>query len=164
MLRLWFVPILLLLGVVTILSPYGYVMSQSSTTFTSFMTSTNTQLSTIYSTGAIPPAQEDDTTRTCYYFPYRLHIDASVKEVDATISTSSQINLFIMSKDQYDKFVGARPPCGASYSSLQLEYSTKSCTLKWAPPVLGDYYVILENTSTSAVTYNMQLALVRIPS
>jgi hypothetical protein len=156
--------VLLLLGVVTIVTisaPYGYVMSQSYTTFTSFTTSTNMQLSTIYSTGAIPPAQTDDNSWTCYYSLYQLHVDASIKEVDVTISASSPVNYYIMSKNQYNQFVEL---CGSSYPSLELKYSSKSYALKWTPPAPGDYYIILENTSASAVTYNMQLALIRFQS
>ena len=159
--RLRLVSVLLLLGLVTISVPYGYVKSQSYTTFTSSLTSTNNQLSMIYSNGTIPPAQTDDNSWTCYFSPYKLHVDASIKEVEVTISASSPVNYYIMSENQYNNFVEL---CGGSYPSLELQYSSKSYALKWTPPAPGDYYIILENTSTSAVTYNMQLALIRSQS
>lgn len=177
--RLRFVPVLLWLGVVTILAPYGQVMSQSYTTFTSFITSTNTQMTTISigtttlselttstlkgSSGEIPSAQTGYRMfpTVCFYFPYQLHLDASVKEVDGVISASSPINYFLMSEDQYNQFVSYQPPCGSSYASLSLEYSVKSYVLKFTPPGPGDFYILLENTSTSNITYNMQLSLVQ---
>jgi hypothetical protein len=106
-------------------------------------------------TGTISPAQTDDNMWTCSYFSYQFDINASVKEVDATISTSNLVNYYLMSQNQFNQFVDL---CGASYASLQVEYGTTSYALKWAHPVPGDYYIILENTSTSTVTYNIQLA------
>ncbi|MGA2785794.1 MAG: hypothetical protein ABSF09_13965 [Candidatus Bathyarchaeia archaeon] len=176
------VSILLILMVTPVLAPTGLVLSQSYTTYTSFMTSTNTQLSTASigmttlselttsafnsASGAIPAALESDLTDLliCYYFPYRLHIDASIKEVDGIISASSPVNLYIMSNAQYNQFVAYNPPCESSYLSLQLEYSTKSYALKWAPPQPDDYYIILENTSASAITYTVQISTIQNPS
>ncbi|MGA3296902.1 MAG: hypothetical protein ABSD41_05570 [Candidatus Bathyarchaeia archaeon] len=173
------VSILLILMVTTVLAPTTLVLSQSYSTYTSFMTSTNTQLSTISigtttlselttsafnsTSGTIPPALESDVTGlwTCYYFPYKLHIDASVKEVDGTLSASSPVNMYIMSNAQYNQFVTYNPPCESSFLALQLEYSTKSYVLKWAPPSPGDYYIIMENTSASAITYTVQISTIQ---
>ena len=172
------VSLLLILMVTSVLAPTSLVLSQSYTTYTSFMTSTNTRSSTISigtttlsqlttsafnnTRGTIPPALESDVTGlwTCYYFPYPLHIDASVNEVDGSISASSPINVYIMSNAQYDQFVAYNPPCGSSYISLHSEYSTKSYAVKWAPQP-GDYYIILENTAASTVTYTVQISVIQ---
>jgi hypothetical protein len=112
--------------------------------------------------GDILPVQKAYRMPTiCFFFPYQLHLDPSVKEVDGTISTSSEVNYYLMSKDQYDQFSAYQPPCGSSYVSLSVEYGVKSYVLKFTPPVAGDYYILLENTSAYAVAYNVQISLVR---
>lgn len=167
-----------MLGVATLWTPYNDVMSQSYTTFTSLTTATNTQMSTIVigtttlselttstlnsAVGDIPPVQNVPRMPiVCFYYAYQLQLDPSVKEVDGTISASSQVNYYLMSKDQYVQFNAYQPPCGSSYVSLSVQYGVKSYVLQFTPPVAGDYYIILENTSAYPVSYNVQVALVR---
>ncbi|HKM78369.1 MAG TPA: hypothetical protein VJZ03_04785, partial [Candidatus Bathyarchaeia archaeon] len=89
------------------------------------------------------------------------HVDASIKAIIGTISASSPVNLYIMSKSQYDQFVAYNPPCGSSYVSLLTEYSTKSYSLQWTPPQPDDYYIMLQNTSQSIITYTVQVSTIQ---
>lgn len=170
--------ILLILVIVPSLASTS-VASQSYTTVTSSIPSTSTQFSTIsmgmstlsalttsaanIATGTIPGALISPATglSVCYYFPYLLHIDASIKTIVGTISASNPVNLYIMSKPQYDFFAAYNPPCGSSYQSLLTEYSTKSYSLQWTPPQPDDYYIMLQNTSQSTVTYTVQVSTIQ---
>ncbi|HKM51612.1 MAG TPA: hypothetical protein VJZ75_10590 [Candidatus Bathyarchaeia archaeon] len=172
------ISILLILVIVPGLTSTS-VASQSFTTVTNSLSSTSTQLSTIsigmstlsalttsasnVASGTIPAALISSVTgvSVCYYFPYLLHVDASIKAIIGTISASSPVNLYIMSKSQYDQFVAYNPPCGSSYVSLLTEYSTKSYSLQWTPPQPDDYYIMLQNTSQSTITYTVQVSTIQ---
>jgi hypothetical protein len=96
----------------------------------------------------------------CFYVPYAFHIESSAQKIIGTISGSNPFNFYIMSKYQYDAFVGGAPPCGSSYHALKLDYSIKEFDVDWAAPSPGDYYIILENTSKYLITYTIRLGVI----
>ena len=165
---------ILILAIVTSLT-FASVASQSYTSVTSSVISANTQLNTVTvgfstlaalttsavdpNTGTIPPAYIGASGLwVCFYFPYQLHVDSSIKGIVGTISANSPVNLYVMSKLQYDQFVAYNPPCGSSYISLLTEYSTRSYLLQWTPPQPDDYYILIQNTSQSIISYSIQLS------
>jgi len=114
-------------------------------------------------TGMIPPTYTPPNggPMACFYVPYAFHVNTSTQKLIGTISTSRSVNFYIMTKPQYDAFVAYAPPCGSSYQALKLEYSITSFNLDWAAPAAGDYYIMLENTSKSVITYTIQLGSIQ---
>jgi hypothetical protein len=87
------------------------------------------------------------------------HVSESVHRVIGTVSGSSPFNFYIMSQTQYKDFVNKNPPCGASYTAITLDYQRNEFKIDLAPGP-GDYYVILENISSSTITYTIQISAV----
>jgi len=133
------------------------IMNLGTTTLAEFTTS-----SFGLATGFIPGTQAPPyAPPVCFYVPYGFHVDSSTKRIIGTISGDNPFNFYLMSKLQYDAFVLANPSCGSSYYALKLDYAIRTFNLDWAVPPPGDYYILLENTSKSFVTYTIQIYSIR---
>jgi hypothetical protein len=167
---------LLLMVVALSFIPSSGLSSQANTTFTTTAISLSTQSSTLaigettYSalttstygiaTGTVPASFTSDTgQQICYYLSYPFHVDESVSRIIGTVSASTPVNFYLMSKAQYDEFVSKNPPCGSSYTALFLDYLKRSVVIDWKLGP-GDYYILVENISISTVTYTVDISAI----
>lgn len=60
-----------------------------------------------------------------------------------------------MSQAQYNDFVSENLPCGSS-TAIKVDYSRNEFSINWTPNP-GDYYILLQNISSYAITYTIQI-------
>ena len=107
--------------------------------------------------GTIPASFISDSTdlQVCYYVSYPIHVDNSIQRIVGTISGSRPLNFYIMLQAQYNDFVSENLPCG-SPTAIKVDYSRNELSINWTPNP-GDYYILLQNVSTYAITYTIQI-------
>jgi len=146
----------------TVTSLIVYSETQSSIVAAGQSTLTRTTTS-IYppAAGSIPASYTSPTTgqEICYYVPYHFHVDDSVRRVTGDISASTPFNFYLMSESQYDNFVAQNPPCGSSYVAITLGYLEYTFNIDLTPSS-GDYYILIQNVSSSPITYTVNLTAV----
>lgn len=167
--------LLLMLGLISFV-PLSGLSNQTNTTFTGTTIFLSTQFSTFtigettfaqlttstygLTTGTVPGSYLSDTgQQICYYLSYPFHVDVLAHRIVGSVSASSPVSFYLMSRGQYDDFVNKNPPCGSSYPALVLDYSRKSFTVDWSLDT-GDYYILLENVSTNTVNYTVELSAI----
>jgi len=140
----------------TYFNTHASTVSIGVTTLSQLATSTYSVAS-----GTIPASYTSDISgqQICFYVPYSFHVDSSVHRIVGVISGSSEFNYYLMSSAQYSAFASTNPSCGSSFSALMLDYSKRQFNIDWSPNP-GDYYILLENTSTSTITYTIQVSAV----
>jgi hypothetical protein len=166
---------LLLLSLLSFLPSSG-LSSQTYTTLTSTSPYLSTQFSTVsigettfsalttstYSiaTGTVPASYETDVgQQICYYLYYPFHVGDSAHKIVGSVSASTAVNFYLMSKAQYDEFTAENLPCGSSYHALVIDYLRSSFDINM-PLDAGDYYILLENISKSTVNYTVQISAI----
>jgi len=117
------------------------------------------------SVGAIPASFTSPASgqQICFYAPYHLHVDPSVREVVGTVSASSPFNFYVMSQPQYDAFIAGNPPCGSSYFAITLGYLERTYNVDLTLRE-GDYYIVLENVAGYPITYTVQMSAITAAS
>jgi hypothetical protein len=143
-----------------------YSQTQSSTVSIGVTTLSSLTTSTYEAAaGAIPGSFTSPASgqQICFYAPYHIHIDPSVREVVGTVSASSPFNFYVMSQAQYDAFIAGNPPCGSSYFAITLGYLERTYNVNLIPSE-ADYYIVLENIANSPITYTVQLSAIAAAS